>query len=233
MVPTGSEDPLGLRRHAAAIIRLLIEGNIRLDLGKLIDKANNQVEAQGFKQAGGQALRQQVLEFAFERLKYYGRTARELREDLMEAVLRRAASGAADVVNLFAKMQALQRITTRPEFDPLIVGFKRAHRLVEKEKWERQEINPAAFQDPSEGELHRALQTAERQVREGIDRQQYDRVLEALVALKPPIDSFFLGVMVNAEDPALRANRLSLLAAVDRLFLSFADFSQVVVAGSS
>jgi glycyl-tRNA synthetase beta chain len=230
VIPTGSEDPLGLRRHAASIIRILIEGNLRVNLGKMIDHANNEVEKQGFKSSGDD-VRRQVIEFLFERLKFYGRTMHGLRDDVMDAVLRPASGGSLDLVDLFAKMRALQGITTRPEFDPLIVGFKRAHRLVEKEKWERHEIDTAVFQHPSEGELHRALEAANRQVREGIDQHQYERVLDALVGLKPAIDAFFVGVMVNAEDPGLRANRLSLLAAVDRLFLSFAEFSHIVVPG--
>jgi glycyl-tRNA synthetase beta chain len=60
---------------------------------------------------------------------------------------------------------------------------------------------------------------------------RYDRALDALVRLKPPIDDFFNGVMVNAEDAALRSNRLSLLKDVDDLFKSFADFSRIVVQG--
>jgi glycyl-tRNA synthetase beta chain len=231
LIPTGSEDPFGLRRHATSIVRLVIEGNSRLNVGKAIEDAKNFVEKQGFGAAPGLDVRKLIVEFIFERLKYYGRTLHGLREDVMDAVLRPAASGPVDLLDLFAKMKALQAITTRPGFDPLIVGYKRAHRIVEKEKWTREEINEAAFQHPSEGDLFRSLEEANRQVRQAIERQDYGKALEALVALKPAIDAFFVGVMVNAEDSTLRANRLSLLFAVDRLFLSFADFSQIVVPG--
>jgi glycyl-tRNA synthetase beta chain len=231
LIPTGSEDPFGLRRHATSIVRLVIEGNIRLNFGKAINDAKTFVEKQGFGTAPGLDVHKLIVEFIFERLKYYGRTLHGLREDVMDAVLRPAASGPVDLMDLFAKMKALQAITTRPGFDPLIVGYKRAHRLVDKEKWTREEINEAAFQHSTEGDLYRSLEAATRQVRQAIDQQDYGKALEVLVALKPAIDAFFLGVMVNAEDPTLRANRLSLLFAVDRLFLSFADFSQIVVPG--
>jgi glycyl-tRNA synthetase beta chain len=150
----------------------------------------------------------------------------------MEAVLRPATEGSRDLPDLMAKMKALQGLTTRPEFDPLIVGFKRAHRLVEKEKWSQEQIDASLFQDASEEALQAALQDADRTIHEALGRHQYGAALDALVGLKPAIDAFFVGVMVNAEEPALRANRLSLLYAVDRLFLSFADFSHIVVAGT-
>jgi glycyl-tRNA synthetase beta chain len=64
-----------------------------------------------------------------------------------------------------------------------------------------------------------------------MEQGQYQRALDALVRLKPPIDAFFTAVMVNAEDPDVRSNRLSLLQEVDDFFMSFADFSQIVVQG--
>ena len=65
-----------------------------------------------------------------------------------------------------------------------------------------------------------------------IAQGDYAKALDGLVRMRPAIDGFFEGVMVNADDPALRANRLSLLYAIDQLFLSFADFSQIVVQGT-
>lgn len=69
------------------------------------------------------------------------------------------------------------------------------------------------------------------QIEASIQAGAYDRALDALVRLKPVVDDFFAGVMVNADDQAVRSNRLSLLKEVDDLFMSFADFSQIVVQG--
>ena len=127
-------------------------------------------------------------------------------------------------------MKAIQTIRPRPEFDPLIIGFKRAHRLVEKETWDRIPVNVDRFQHPSERNLHTAMPDGR-----SIGHMQggrYDQAMDVLVGLKPAIDAFFAGVMVNADDPAIRSNRLSLLKEVDDLFMSFADFSQIVVQGS-
>jgi glycyl-tRNA synthetase beta chain len=131
-------------------------------------------------------------------------------------------------------MKTLQEITSKPEFDPLIVGFKRASRIVEKEKerWEGKPVDPALFKDSAEEELYRQVGSCRKDFDQQMAKGQYDKALEALVRLKPVIDAFFAAVMVNSEDPVLRNNRLSLLKDVEKFFMSFADFSQIVVQGS-
>jgi glycyl-tRNA synthetase beta chain len=123
-------------------------------------------------------------------------------------------------------------VTAKPDFDPLIVGFKRASRIVEKEQWERQAVDPGRFQDPAEAELHRRIGLCREDVRREMAEGGYEKALEALVGLKPAIDAFFTNVMVNVEDGALRSNRLSLLKDVNECFTSFADFSRIVVQGT-
>jgi len=235
LIPTGSEDPFALRRHATAIVRIILEKELRLDLGQYIDHARRLLVDGGIKGSvdAGQQGRQRIADFLFERVRHYGRTVHALRDDVMEAVLRAAAaSGPIDLVDLLRKMTAMQAVTGKPEFDPLIVGFKRASRIVEKERWERQPVDPGAFQDPAEGELHRQISTCREHVQREMAEGRHARALEALVALKPPIDAFFANVMVNVEDAALRSNRLSLLKDVSECFTSFADFSRIVVQGT-
>ena len=234
MTPTGSEDPFALRRHATAIVRVVLAGNLRLDLGPVIDQARAAVRDHGFKAAPDAEAqgKRRITDFLFERMRHYGRTVHGLRDDVMEAVLRSASTSAVDLVDLVSKMNALQAVTARPEFDPLIVGFKRASRIVEKEQWDRAPVDAALFKDSSETELHRQMGTCRREFDRQMGRGQYDKALEALVRLKPAIDAFFDGVMVNAEDAVLRRNRLSLLKDVEAFFKSFADFSRIVVQGS-
>ncbi len=232
MVPTGSEDPLGLRRLASGVVRILIEGHLRLNLGKAIEDAITIVSEDGFRAAlaQGHDNRQRIVEFLFERLRHYGRSGHGVRDDVMEA-LRPSPDKAFDLADSFSRMQALQAITTRPDFDPLMVGFRRAHRLVEKENWNREGIDGALFQHASEKALHKALHGVKLLVPAAIAQGDYGKALDALVRLKPAIDEFFVGVMVNTDDQALRANRLSLLYAVDQVFMSVADFSQIAVQG--
>ncbi len=234
MAPSGSEDPFALRRHAGGIVRTVLEARLRLDLGALAAEADELVAREGFKGAAGvpEERRRRIVEFLLERLRFYGRTQQGLRHDVMDAVVKTVRGGACDLLDLFSRMQAVQAITGRPEFDPLMVGFKRAHRLVDKEKWESVPVDPGRFQHAAESNLQKALAEAAQSVPAAVADGRYRDALEALVGMKGPIDEFFAGVMVNAEDSAVRANRLSLLAEVDRLFMSVADFSVIVVAGA-
>jgi glycyl-tRNA synthetase beta chain len=234
LLPTGSEDPFALRRNATAIVRIILEGNLRMNLGKCIDNAINHVSDHGFKGVPDFELqgRRQVTEFICERVRHYGRVMHALRDDVIEAVLRPAHTKWLDLVDLVLRMKALESVTTKPEFDPLIVGFKRAHRLVEKEQWDRKQVDRARFEHPTESALYQATAEEREKITSAMNRGDYGQALDALVRLKPAIDAFFAAVMVNAEDPAVRSNRLSLLQEVDDLFNTFADFSQIVVQGS-
>lgn len=233
IVPTGSEDPFALRRHATAIVRIVLEGNLRINLRTCIDHAMDIVAKDGFKGVSGLeregCLR--ITEFIFERVRYYSRVVHTLRDDVIESVLKQAHDKAIDLVDLVQKMKVLEVVTKKPEFDSLIVGFKRAHRLVEKEQWAREPVDEARFQDAAESALHKAVGNERGRIEASVKAGEYSQALDALVGLKPAVDAFFEAVMVNAEDKAIRSNRLSLLKEVDELFMSFADFSQIVIQG--
>ena len=233
LVPTGSQDPFALRRHATAIVRIILEGDLRLNLRECIEQARAIVITDGFKGLTGsdQEGYRRIAEFIFERVRHYGRLRHDLRDDVMEAVLKPAHDKTLDLVDLVQRMKVLESVTTKPEFDPLIIGFKRAHRLVEKEQWDRKPVDRARFEHPAESALYQAVVEEREVMTSAMTSGRYSQALDALVRLKPPIDAFFAGVMVNAEDPSIRSNRLSLLQEVDDFFNSFADFSQIVVQG--
>lgn len=234
LVPTGSEDPFALRRYATAIVRIILEGNLRLNLGKSIDHARNLVSDDGFKGLPDSERegRRRITEFIFERVRHYGRAVHAFRDDVIEAVLKPAHDRTLDLVDLVMRMKALEAVTTQPEFDPLIIGFKRAHRILEKERWDRDTVEPGLLKETAEKELYHQVDLRRKEFDDQMNSGQYQTALGALVQLKPAIDAFFAGVMVNAEDQAVRATRLSLLKVVDEFFMSFADFSQIVVQGS-
>jgi glycyl-tRNA synthetase beta chain len=233
IVPTGSEDPFALRRHATAIVRIILEANLRVDLTKYITHSRNLISDDGFKglpDSEQQGVRR-ITEFILDRVRHYSRMIHRVRDDIVDAVLQPVRDKPLDLVDLVQKMRALEAVTKKPEFDPLIVGFKRAHRLVEKEQWERRSVDAAMFQHPSESALHKAVSDERGRMGSALEMGDYDKVLNSLVGLKAVIDDFFAAVMVNTEDQAIRSNRLSLLKEVDELFMSFADFSQIVVQG--
>ena len=233
IVPTGSEDPFALRRHATAIVRIILEANLRVDLTKYITHSRNLISDDGFKglpDSEQQGVRR-ITEFILDRVRHYSRMIHRVRDDIVDAVLQPVRDKPLDLVDLVQKMRALEAVTKKPEFDPLIVGFKRAHRLVEKEQWERRSVDAAMFQHPSESALHKAISDERGRMGSALEMGDYDKVLNSLVGLKAVIDDFFAAVMVNTEDQAIRSNRLSLLKEVDELFMSFADLSQIVVQG--
>ncbi|MCW5798468.1 MAG: glycine--tRNA ligase subunit beta [Nitrospira sp.] len=234
LVPSGSEDPFALRRHATAIVRILIESRLRLNLAQAVRVAQEGLAQQNVSAApqpakGGAP---DVIGFVFERVRFYGKSAHQLRDDVMEAVLKSADRQSLDLADLFDKMQSLQQITSRAEFDPLIVGFKRAHRLTEKEQWDRKPVESGLFREAAESALHETVHTSHAAYATAMRSGGYGQALDVLVRMKSPIDDFFNAVMVNADDPAVRGNRLSLLKSVDDLFMSFADFSQIMVQGT-
>ncbi|MEK6777426.1 MAG: glycine--tRNA ligase subunit beta, partial [bacterium] len=231
IIPRGSEDPYSLRRHALSIVRIIIEGKLKLNLDELVEKSDGIV---GEHINNSSSMLNDPLRFIFERFRFYTGALHVQRDDVMSAVCETADKRTPlDLVDLLDQMKALQAVTVKPEFDPLIVGFKRAQRLVEKEKneWVRQPVNPALFQHPHEFKLREAWEKNNQLVGQLLVERKYPKALESLVRMKPAIDDFFTAVMVNADDPSVRSNRLSLLKDIDELFLLFADFSQIVVQG--
>ena len=272
IVPSGSEDPFGLRRSAFGVIRIVIEAGLNINLVDVLRQADqrlvkqmkkpdtryavqilrtyrshggptyNEGETAGFSKeeaeqleanGTGRIIRRPFnpLKFLEERLRYYGRTVPGYREDVMESVLARDDAAECDLRDLFLRMDALQAITSQQDFESLIVGFKRAHRIVEKEGWTARTVEVALLTHPTERALHQAVDTAKRAVGQSLDAHDYNGALKHLIGLKSPIDQFFDGVLVNAPEPEVRANRLSLLRQVDDLFSAFGDLSQIQVQG--
>ena len=238
IVPSGSEDPYGLRRNAFGVIRIVIETGLKINLRDVLQQAARLLDAQGVKAAPPASSRNTegnppwpLLQFLEDRLRYYGRTVQGYREDVMESVLGRVDGAECDIRDLFLRMEALQAITSQRDFDSLIVGFKRAHRIVEKEAWTSRTVEVPLLTHPTERTLHQAVETAKRAVGQSLEGHDYHGALRQLIVLKVPIDQFFDGVLVNAPEPELRANRLSLLRQVDDLFSDFGDLSQIQVQG--
>ncbi len=121
LVPSGSEDPFALRRHATGIVRVLVEGTLRLNLAQAVRHAQEVLNRQQIAAAPhtGKEGPPDVIGFLFERVRFYGKSARQFRDDIMEAVLKSVDRQTIDIVDLLDKMKALQQITVRAEFDPL------------------------------------------------------------------------------------------------------------------
>ena len=218
MLPTGSKDPYALRRAALGVLRILIEKNLDLDLAEAVAFT---VSLYGDKvKAEGLAL--QVQDFIFDRLR-----ARYEDEGVDVAVYQsvRAVAPTAPL-DFDQRVQAVQLFRQLPEAGALAAANKRVSNLLGKaEGTIARTVEAHYFDNPKEFTLYAAIQQADHAVQPLAAERRYRAALELLASLREPVDAFFEEVLVNAEDPAVRANRYALLAKLRGLFLGVADIS--------
>lgn len=224
LVPSGSQDPFALRRHAYAVVRILVEGTLSVSLNAAILDAVRLLKEQGIPVDDKAPA--ELQRFLGERLRHYCQDVTKLRGDVVDAVLSKWQYGEFDPRDLVARARALHAFAGRPEFQTLVTAFKRAENITKAH--EDEGVDQALFQDTVETGLYAALLAAENVVPGLIERRKYGDALDALVALKAPVDDFFVGVMVMVEEEAARLNRLALLVRVRNLFRRYADFSKIL-----
>ena len=217
-LPSGDKDPFALRRHALGVIRMLIERELPLDTEALVLMA-----FKAFGPQHGQAQAELAL-FLRERLVGYlrdlGYSAQEV-----EAVLELRPERWADLPK---RLAALRQFAALPEAPALAAANKRVGNILKKsDAGAGVEVRSALFGEAAETALHAALQSVARQADAAFDAGDLAGSLQALAALKAPVDDFFDKVMVNADDPALRANRLALLGQLHAAMNRVADLSKL------
>ena len=218
MLPTGSKDPYALRRAALGVLRILIEKQLELDLNAALQVAIQQYGAR-VKADGLIAL---VQDFIFDRLR-----ARYEDEGIEVAVYQsvRAVSPVSPL-DFDQRVQAVQAFRRLPEAETLAAANKRVSNILSKAEGEvSAAIDSNLLQEAAEQSLASAIEAAEKSVAPLAADRQYKDALERLAALREPVDAFFDQVLVNADDPAIKANRYALLARLRGLFLGVADIS--------
>jgi len=218
MLPTGSKDPYALRRAALGVLRILIDKQLELNLNEALQVAVQQygerVKAEG--------LISQVQDFIFDRLR-----ARYEDEGIDTAVYQsvRAVSPLSPL-DFDQRVQAVQAFRRLPEAETLAAANKRVSNILSKAEGEvSSAIDSTLLQETAEQTLTSAVEAAEQAVAPLASERRYQQTLEHLAALREPVDAFFDQVLVNAEDPAVKANRYALLARLRGLFLGVADIS--------
>jgi glycyl-tRNA synthetase beta chain len=218
-LPTGEKDPFALRRHALGVIRLLVEKELPLDLPPLLHAA---AQAFGKLLPDAEASNAQLLAFIDERALGYlqgrGYSAQEAEAVLAARPPWRDLPKALDALRAFAAL---------PEAAALAAANKRIGNILKKAEAVNAAPAPALLQEPAEQALHTAMQRVLPQADAQFTAGDYAASLQTLAGLRAPVDAFFDGVMVNAEDPALRANRLSLLAQLHRAMNRVADLARL------
>ena len=218
--PTGTADPFGLRRAALGIIHVTLARRYRYDLGKLVDQALAHLEPKLAKPVA--EVRAQVLEFFRGRLKNLW--AEEYPAEVVEAVL---AAGFNDLVAVRERLAAVDRMLGDPDFRALAEGFSRTN-IVEKAKSiPKGDVDAELFEKEAERMLFKSFLGTRQAVEEKLRRDEFGPALQDFVGLRGPLDQFFIDVMVMAEDPRVRDNRLKLLAEIRELFGKVADFGRM------
>ncbi len=223
-VPTGDKDPFALRRHALGVVRLLAETGSDLVQREVLARA-----VEGFpeglidKNPNGTPLWKVLDVFLNERAVGYwtgkGHSEANVLAVLEVCSLSRDFAGRLEAVRAFAGL---------PEAPALAAANKRVGNILKKsEAAPPSTVDPALFKEPAETALHAALAQVQPQADAAFHSGDHTASLRALAALKAPVDAFFDSVMVNAEDPALRANRLALLGRLHAAMNRVADLSKL------
>ncbi len=215
--PTGDKDPFALRRQALGILRMLMETDLPLAFDKLI--------AQTLAVFNGAAdVAEAIQAFCFDRLSVnlrdQGASAQEV-----DAVLSLSPNQLAEIPR---RLSAVQAFANLPEAPALAAANKRVSNILKKVEGEFEaKVNAALLQEAAEKALHEALTATKPKADQLFETGDYTGSLQALAVLKAPVDTFFDEVMVNADDPALKANRLGLLATLHQAMNRVADLSKL------
>lgn len=219
-IPTGDKDPFALRRHALGVIRMLAENDLDLPLVGLLTVAGRAFSTvDGFKPAESA-----LADFIYDRLagslRDEGYTAQEV-----DAVVSQRPQRLGDIPKRLAAVRAFSAL---PEAAALAAANKRVGNILKKvENPVEAVIDAALLKEAAEVALHAALIDVVPQADAAFATGDYTESLSALAALRAPVDAFFDGVMVNADDPALKANRLGLLAKLHAAMNKVADLSKL------
>ena len=215
--PKGSADPFALRRAALGALRIIVEKNLPLDLEDLVKKS----AALFGDKLTNQNVVTDVVDFMLGRFRAWYQDE-GIAVDVIQAVLARRPTRPAD---FDARVRAVSHFRTLDSAEALAAANKRVSNILAKADATIGEINLTACVEPAEKALAEAVLALRTEVQPLIAQGDYRAVLDKLANLRSTVDAFFADVMVNAEDPALRQNRLAILNTLQGLFLQVADIS--------
>ncbi len=221
--PTGSKDPFALRRAALGVIRIVLENNLRLPLSRFFTTLI------GARVAEPAPAVDDLLSFFADRLKVYLKD-KGTRHDLIDAVF--ALGGQDDLLMVVKRVEALESFLDSDDGANLLAGFKRAVNILKaEEKKDGAPVtglpDPRLLAEPAESALASAVQAAEGGAKTAVVHEDFESAMASLAKLRTHVDRFFDDIMVNAEDPQLRLNRLRLLAQIRDVADSVADFTRI------
>jgi glycyl-tRNA synthetase beta chain len=221
LIPSGSEDPYALRRHAMGIMEILSKYNYDLDLGRLFDLG---IETLGSKAKLSKDEIRRHCKTLFNQRSKTMLAGMGFVYDVIDAVISTDISLPSDMRK---KAEALSELKQQPYFEDLATAFKRVDRIIEGDV--PNQVNQELLKEEAEKALFRKFAGINPTVKANIQARDYAGALAKIVEIKGEVDAFFDHVMVNADDPALKANRMALLKSIAGLFSPLADFSKIVL----
>ncbi|WHX47707.1 glycine--tRNA ligase subunit beta [Paenibacillus woosongensis] len=222
IVPTGSQDPYGLRRQAAGIVQIILEHKLLLALPVLFDIALETHEHFHELKRTKDEILKDLTDFFGLRIKKT--LSDHVRYDVVDAVI---SAGYDDVVSVVSRGETLMAaVSGQDDFKTTVESFGRVSNLAAKAS--ALKVRSDLLNEPAESELYEAWKSVTAAYREALEQRDAKKALELISGLKGSITLFFDNVMVMAEDETVRANRLALLKAIDEDLSMFADFSKLV-----
>ena len=220
LIPTGTADPFGLRRHALAIIRIILEKKYSLSLFEFIDESEKLLKHKMERPMSD--VKQEVRDFFRTRYQYF-LLDKGYPFDVIDAVF---STGVDELVDAQGRVEALAEAKGWKDFESIVIASKRAINIL-KGASPAKKIDPTLFHEPAEKNLYQAFITTRETVEARLKKRDYRAALLEMTRLKVPVDQFFDGVMVMVEDQTIRENRLALLDQIGQVCGRIADFSKL------
>ncbi len=217
-LPTGTKDPFGLRRLALAILHIIEEFDWNVSLSETVAKA---LSLYGDKVDGSRETVEQVVAYIRDRF-VNDQLALGVDAEAVDAVTSVVFD---DVNDCRKKIKALTAIRSEDAFSVLAASFKRIRNIIKENS--STDIESSLFREAAETELATVYANVAAEVQPLLEKNDYEKALSAMLVLKTPVDEFFNSVMVMDEDEEIRQNRLNLLTAISKLFLTVGDISKM------
>ncbi|RSL34488.1 glycine--tRNA ligase subunit beta [Salibacterium salarium] len=224
MIPTGSQDPYGLRRQAAGVSHILLEHDFAIDLDELIQVTITEIEKTGVLHKTPAEVKQEVLTFFGLRLKNV-LAERNIRYDIADAVLNNLGGQIRELVK---KAEFLQATSNDAGFKDTVEALSRITNIARKAEEGNENVKEELLNEQAEKDLYRAYRTISTKLSENLEAGYVESAYRLLEDMKPSIHAYFDHVMVMTDDEALKQNRLRLMSCLSEEIKRFADFQQIV-----
>ncbi|NQT10962.1 MAG: glycine--tRNA ligase subunit beta [Desulfobacteraceae bacterium] len=222
LIPTGASDPYALRRQGIGIVQIMLDKGFSFSLSELIEKSVTLFGERNTDEI--KKISYRIYLFLQNRIAYL-LSEKGFSKNVIAAIVSVSADNVPDVWN---RARALEKLKTKPDFEPLAIAFKRVVNIIKQAAPVHVvDIDESLFEHECEAVLFADYKKIKEKVLDDLDKGLFEQALFDIASLHDSVDAFFDGAMVMAENSSIRNNRLSLLKQIEKLFRLFADFSKI------